>query len=69
MNALLTLVPAYDFDLFTSGIQMMLTGDPVGGLIYALGAPVAADTALLTLFVLRRLRTEAPTASQAQVSA
>ena len=49
-NALLTSVPAYDFDLFSSGIQMALTGDPIGGLIYAFGAPVAADTALLTLF-------------------
>jgi hypothetical protein len=49
-NALLTSVPAYDFDLFSSGIQMALNGDLVGGLVYALGAPLAADTALLTLF-------------------
>jgi hypothetical protein len=46
----LTSVPAYDFDLFSSGIQMALNGDLVGGLVYALGAPLAADTALLTLF-------------------
>jgi hypothetical protein len=50
VNALLTSVPAYDFDLFSSGIQMALNGDLVGGLVYALGAPLAADTALLTLF-------------------
>ncbi len=49
-NALLTSVPAYDFDLFSSGIQMALNGDLVGGLVYAFGAPLAADTALLTLF-------------------
>jgi PE-PPE domain/PE family len=49
-NALLTSIPAYDFDLFTGGIQMALTGDPIGGLVYAFGAPIAADTALLTLF-------------------
>jgi hypothetical protein len=50
VNSLLTSVPAYDFDLFTSGIQMALNGDLVGGLVYAFGAPLAADTALLTLF-------------------
>lgn len=50
VNALLTSVPAYDFDLFSSGIQMALNGDPVGGLVYAFGAPLATDAALLTLF-------------------
>ena len=50
VNALLTSVPAYDVDLFLSGIQQALNGDPVGGLVYAFGAPIAADTALLTLF-------------------
>jgi hypothetical protein len=49
-NALLTAVPAYDFDLFLSGIQMALDGNLVGGLVYAFGAPLAADAALLTLF-------------------
>lgn len=50
VNALLTSVPAYDFDLFSSGIQMALNGNLVGGLVYAFGAPLAADAALLTLF-------------------
>ncbi|MGO9153434.1 PE-PPE domain-containing protein [Mycobacterium sp.] len=50
VNALLTSVPAYDFDLFLNGIQQAINGDPVGGLVYAFGAPVAVDTALLTLF-------------------
>jgi len=50
VNALLTSVPAYDVDLFLSGIQQAINGDPVGGLVYAFGAPLAADTALFTLF-------------------
>jgi hypothetical protein len=50
VNALLTVVPAYDVNLFLSGIQQAINGDPVGGLVYAFGAPLAADTALLTLF-------------------
>ena len=50
VNSLLTSVPAYDFDLFLSGIQHAINGDLVGGLVYAFGAPLAADTALLTLF-------------------
>ena len=33
-----------------SGVQQIAGGDPVGGLVYAFGAPVAADTALFTLF-------------------
>jgi PE-PPE domain/PE family len=49
VNALLTSVPAYDVNLFLSGIQQALNGDPVGGLVYAFGAPLAADTALFTL--------------------
>ncbi len=55
-NALLTSVPAYDFDLFSSGIQMALNGNLIGGLVYAFGAPVAADAALLTLFTGFELR-------------
>jgi hypothetical protein len=50
VNALLTSVPAYDVNLFLSGIQQVINGDPVGGLVYAFGAPLAADAALLTLF-------------------
>jgi hypothetical protein len=50
VNALLTTVPAYDVNLFLSGVQQAISGDPVGGLVYAFGAPIAADTALYTLF-------------------
>ena len=49
VNALLTSVPAYDVNLFLSGMQQAINGDPIGGLVYAFGAPLAADTALLTL--------------------
>lgn len=49
-NALVTSVPSYDVNLFLSGLDMMANGDPLGGAIYALGAPIAADTGLGTLF-------------------
>ncbi len=48
-NALLISVPAYDVNLFVNGITQAVGGDPVNGLIYAFGAPLAADTALVTL--------------------
>lgn len=41
--------PSYDLNLFLDGITQVVNGDPVGGLIYAFGAPVAADMALGTL--------------------
>ncbi len=50
INALVTSVPSYDAHLFTTGIEQALGGDVLGGLQYAFGAPIAADTALLTLF-------------------
>jgi PE-PPE domain/PE family len=48
-NAAVTAVPSYDVNLFLSGIEQVVNGDPVDGLIYAFGAPVAADVALGTL--------------------
>jgi hypothetical protein len=48
-NALVTAVPSYDVNLFLNGVKQVVNGDPVNGLIYALGAPVAADVALGTL--------------------
>jgi PE-PPE domain/PE family len=45
-NFLVTTLPSYDVNLFLTGIEQMVDGDPTGGLIYALGAPFAADTAL-----------------------
>ena len=49
-NAIVTSVPSYDLNLFLDGVEQVVNGDPVGGLVYAFGAPVAADTALATLF-------------------
>ncbi len=48
-NFLVTVVPAYDVNLFLSGIQQAIDGNVLGGLQYALIAPLAADTALFTL--------------------
>lgn len=48
-NALTISMPSYDINLFLSGVKQAFDGDPAGGLVYALGAPVAADTALVTL--------------------
>jgi hypothetical protein len=48
-NALVTSVPSYDINLFLNGIEQVVNGDPVNGLVYAFGAPVAADVALGTL--------------------
>ena len=49
VNALVTVLPAYDVNLFLSGIQQAIAGNVLGGLQYALLAPIAANTALLTL--------------------
>jgi hypothetical protein len=48
-NGLLISMPSYDVNLFLSGVQEAVSGDPVGGLVYAFGAPVAADTGIVTL--------------------
>jgi hypothetical protein len=48
-NAVVTVFPAYDVNLFLSGIQQALDGNVLGGLQYALVAPLAADAGLLTL--------------------
>ena len=49
VNAAVTVLPAYDVNLFLSGIQQAIDGNLVGGLQYALVAPLAADTGLLIL--------------------
>ncbi|MGO9384561.1 MAG: PE family protein [Mycobacterium sp.] len=48
-NVVVTVLPAYDINLFLSGIQQAIDGNVLGGLQYALVAPLAADTALLTM--------------------
>jgi hypothetical protein len=49
VNAVVTVIPAYDVNLFLSGIQQALDGNVLGGLQYALVAPLAADAGLLTM--------------------
>jgi hypothetical protein len=53
VNTLITVLPAYDVNLFLSGIQQALdatnAAGVLGGLQYALVAPIAADTGLFTL--------------------
>ena len=49
VNTLVTVLPAYDVNLFLSGIQQALDGNVLGGLQYALVAPIAADTGLVSL--------------------
>jgi hypothetical protein len=50
-NAVVTTMPAYDLNLILSGIQQAADGNLLGGLQYALVAPVAADAAFATLAV------------------
>jgi PE-PPE domain/PE family len=49
VNAVVTVFPAYDVNLFLSGIEQAINGNVLGGLQYALVAPFAADAGLLTL--------------------
>ena len=53
VNTLVTVLPAYDVNLFLSGIQQALDATDAAGVLsglqYALVAPIAADTGLLTL--------------------
>jgi len=45
-NALVTSIPSHNVNLFLNGVEQVVNGDPIGGLVYASGAPVAADVAL-----------------------
>lgn len=48
-NSLVTTLPAYDVNLYLDGIQQVLGGDPVNGLVNAVGRPIAADVGLGTV--------------------
>jgi hypothetical protein len=48
-NALVISLPAYDANLFLTGINIAISGNPADGLTYAFGAPLAANTALYTM--------------------
>ena len=55
INTLVTVMPAYDINLFLSGIQQALNGDVLGGLQYAFVAPIAADVGFVSLSALIEL--------------
>ncbi len=48
-NALVTTMPSYDANLFLTGISQAISGNPVQGLTYAIGEPIAADLGLVTV--------------------
>jgi hypothetical protein len=48
INAVTTMLPAYDVNLFLSGIQQALSGDAITGLVNAIGLPLAASVGLGT---------------------
>jgi hypothetical protein len=48
VNAIVTVLPAYAITLFLDGIQQVISGDVIGGLVNAIGLPIAASVGLLT---------------------
>ena len=48
VNAIAISLPAYDVNLVLDGLQQAISGDPIGGLISAIGLPIAADVGLVT---------------------
>lgn len=48
VNAIVTMLPAYNVTLFLDGIQQAIHGDPINGLLNAFGRPLAADVGLVT---------------------
>lgn len=49
VSAGLITLPAYDLNLFLNGVAQAFNRQPVQGIINAIGAPSAADMALVTL--------------------
>ncbi|MBU3705362.1 MAG: PE-PPE domain-containing protein [Mycobacterium sp.] len=48
VNAIAVALPAYNAALALEGVQQILTGDIIGGLITAIALPIAADVGLVT---------------------
>ena len=48
VNALTISLAAYDVNLALDGLQQAISGDPIGGLINAIGLPIAAGVGLVT---------------------
>jgi hypothetical protein len=55
INSFVTMLPAYNLNLFLGGIAQAISGDPIGGLVNAVGLPIAADVGLGTTAVLIEL--------------
>ncbi|GAY14401.1 hypothetical protein MSZK_11270 [Mycobacterium sp. shizuoka-1] len=55
VNAIVTMLPAYDVALFLDGITQALRGDVINGLINAVGRPLAANVGLVTTSALIEL--------------
>jgi len=48
INAIVVSLPAYNLNLALDGVQQILSGDLIGGLINAVGLPIAANVGLIT---------------------
>ena len=48
-TAVLISLPSYDVNLFLNGVTQMVNGQPLDGLVHAIGYPIAADVGLLPL--------------------
>ena len=48
VNALSISLPAYDVALALDGVKQILSGDVIGGLVNAIGLPLAANIGLVT---------------------
>ena len=47
LNAFLISLPAYSLDLILAGVEQMINGQPIAGLINAIGLPIAANVGLI----------------------
>jgi TM2 domain-containing membrane protein YozV len=47
LNAFLISLPAYSVNLVLAGIEQMINGQPIAGLINAIGLPIAANVGLI----------------------
>ncbi len=52
VNALWTVLPGYDIHLFLEGIQQVLSGELIAGLVNSVGLPTAANVGLMTVAAL-----------------
>jgi hypothetical protein len=48
-TAVLVSLPSYDLNLFLNGVSQMVNGQPLGGLVNAIGYPISATVGLLPL--------------------